>query len=177
MKHWYTADPHFGHKNILHYCDRPFENTDDMDAALLQNLQDCVMQDDHLWIIGDFYCGKKNKDAALLNALFNSIPGQKHLIIGNHDHSSVKRLPWASIHDLFEMSDGETKLVLCHYPLLSWNGDHHGSLHLFGHVHDKWQGTNKSINVGVDLWDYKPTDLEAIKQRSKTLPPLKLWGK
>ncbi|WP_182418389.1 metallophosphoesterase [Bartonella sp. HY038] len=177
MKHWYTADPHFGHKNILHYCDRPFENTDDMDAALLQNLQDCVMQDDHLWIIGDFYCGKKNKDAALLNALFNSIPGQKHLIIGNHDHSSVKRLPWASIHALFELSDGETKLVLCHYPLLSWNGDHHGSLHLFGHVHDKWQGTNKSINVGVDLWDYKPTDLEAIKQRAKTLPPLKLWGK
>ncbi len=37
MANWYTADPHFGHENILRFCQRPFRSTSEMDAAILAN--------------------------------------------------------------------------------------------------------------------------------------------
>ncbi len=48
MVKWYTADPHFGHENILKFCKRPFKNTDEMDNAIIRNLWSCVQPEDEL---------------------------------------------------------------------------------------------------------------------------------
>ncbi len=132
MSHYYTADLHFGHKNILHYCNRPFTTVDEMDEVLLHNIQDTIGADDDLWIVGDFSFGRDKQP----ETLFEQIPGRKHLIIGNHDKKRVLELPWASVQPFKEMQDGDTWLTLCHYPLLTWNGARYGALNLFGHVHD-----------------------------------------
>ena len=42
-------------------------------------------------------------------------------------------------YDYKEVSDSHGgknyKLVLCHYPILMWNGQHRGSILLYGHTH------------------------------------------
>ncbi|WP_232716506.1 hypothetical protein [Epibacterium ulvae] len=54
MANWYTADLHFGHARIIEFCKRPYSSTEEMNAALIRNLQNCVGFDDDLWILGDF---------------------------------------------------------------------------------------------------------------------------
>lgn len=50
----YTADLHFGHENVIHFDDRPFENVESMDRAMIQLWNGRVNKDDHVYILGDF---------------------------------------------------------------------------------------------------------------------------
>jgi len=38
MTIWYTADTHFGHENVMKFCDRPFSSVEEMDATLIANM-------------------------------------------------------------------------------------------------------------------------------------------
>lgn len=179
MVHWYTADLHFGHENIIGLCGRPFRHADHMDRVLLANLWTHVGLDDDLWIVGDFAWGKKSKDEDWLAALFGQLPGaRKHLVIGNHDHGPTQSLPWDSISHLSAVRDGAGKVphTLCHYPMVTWNRARHGALQLFGHVHNNWQGTRNSVNVGVDVWDFKPMRIDDIRRRASKLPVNRHWN-
>jgi calcineurin-like phosphoesterase family protein len=51
---WFTSDFHFGHRNIIQYCNRPFASTGEMDAAILANLNRQVGDNDQLYFLGDF---------------------------------------------------------------------------------------------------------------------------
>jgi len=66
-------------------------------------------------------------------------------------------------------------VVLCHYPMLSWDRSHYGSLHLHGHSHgtipDDRSGDiqlppgkvrGRRIDVGVDSWEFRPVALEGL---------------
>ncbi|MEP2529561.1 MAG: metallophosphoesterase, partial [Lentilitoribacter sp.] len=86
MTIWYTADTHFGHENIMRFCNRPFMSTSHMDAAMLENMWKLVSPEDHLWILGDFAFGSKAKDSVYVEQMFNQLPGaERHLVVGNHD--------------------------------------------------------------------------------------------
>ncbi|TYB83402.1 metallophosphoesterase [Oceaniovalibus sp. ACAM 378] len=179
MKKWYTADTHFGHKNIINHCNRPFESADEMDAVLLKNLREAVGPEDQLWIIGDFAFGRKAKNKEWVRSIFDQLPGaEKHLVVGNHDKDSVLELPWTSITDTAAVQDGSEKKwhTLYHYPLITWNNARRGSLNLFGHVHNNWPGSRNSVNVGVDLWDFKPVQFSEIEKRAATLPINPIWA-
>ena len=91
-KIFFTADLHFGHRNILRYqTDRPFADRDDTaahDAWLLDLWRSTVDKKDMVYILGDltFF---KSEDA---RHLLEKLPGRKYLITGNHD-GSVKAYP------------------------------------------------------------------------------------
>ena len=174
LANWYSADLHFGHHRIIDFCKRPFASTAEMNAALIANFQACVRHDDDLWILGDFAFGRA-EDTAQFESWFHSLPGRKHLIIGNHDDEAVISLPWASTEYMAEIKDGDQSLVLCHYPMITWNGARRGALQLFGHVHDQWSGSRNSVNVGVDQWDFRPVQVSDIARRAAKLPVNKHW--
>jgi calcineurin-like phosphoesterase family protein len=169
MANWYSADLHLGQRRIIRFCNRPFADTDDMDAALITAFQECVRPDDDLWFLGDFSFGK-NDNAEQLARWFKAIPGNKHLVIGNHDTDLVQALPWTSTHDLVSITDQGQSLALCHFPMLAFPGSGRAALQLFGHVHDLWPGSRNSVNVGVDQWNYRPVQLDDLLRRAATLP-------
>ncbi|MEO8529995.1 MAG: metallophosphoesterase [Deltaproteobacteria bacterium] len=175
MANWYTSDPHFFHANIIGHCARPFASVDAMNAALIANFA-CVGADDDLWIIGDFAFGPGAREVGALARIFDALPGRKHLIFGNHDHSAVKALPWLTARNLVELKDDGQHLTLCHYPMITFNNARKGALQLFGHVHSDWRGTRNSVNVGVDVWDFLPVQIADIRARAKTLPVNKHWA-
>ncbi len=165
MANWYTADLHLNHANIIRHCERPFASAEEMDREILHRLQ-CVDEEDDVWIIGDFAYTRNAADRRYVAGLFEAIPGRKHLVRGNHDHKDTIKLPWSSVQDLVEIRDEEQILILCHYPLLTWNKARYGALHLFGHVHSELAGYRSALNVGVDCCDFMPLRLSEIQSRA-----------
>jgi calcineurin-like phosphoesterase family protein len=179
MVNWYTADPHFGHENIIRFCNRPFRNVAHMEQVLLDNLQACVGPGDDLWILGDLVLGPRAKCRNWLDELFAALPGRrKHLVTGNHDTDLVMSLPWDTVTPLAEVRDGPKNQshTLCHYPMLTWNHARRDAIMMFGHVHDNWRGSRNCVNVGVDVWDFKPVRFEDIAARGAALPVSPHWA-
>lgn len=174
---YYTADPHFGHSSIMEFCNRPFTSVAEMDDRILSNYKGVMRPKDDLYIIGDFAFAKM-EEKARLEKLLSSIPGRKHLVKGNHDKEWMTQLSgWHTVKDLVEIKEDGQRLTLCHYPMITFPGARHGALQLFGHVHDNWAGSRNSVNVGVDLWDFRPVTLDEIRCRAATLPVNPLWDK
>ena len=59
-KIFFTSDTHFGHKNILKYCDRPFESVSVMNEALIENWNKVVDENSLIFHLGDFNFGGIN---------------------------------------------------------------------------------------------------------------------
>ena len=55
---WFTADNHYYHNNIIHYCDRPFKNINEMHKSLISNHNAVVKSSDTVYFLGDFGMGK-----------------------------------------------------------------------------------------------------------------------
>lgn len=168
MTIWYSSDNHFSHRNIIKYSNRPFANVDEMNEEIIRRHNSRVKPTDNWYCLGDF-CFDKNPDKFL-----SRMNGKKHLIIGNHD--SVKTQEsyyWDSVQPYLEISDDQTKIILCHYSFRVWNQSHRGAIALYGHSHGSLPGNNQSLDVGVDCWDFYPVNIHEIKERLKTLPPYK----
>ena len=78
---FFTADPHFGHENIIRHCKRPFASVDEMDAALIRNWNATVGPRDEVYILGDFTM----RPAAQAHEYLAALNGRKYFIRGNHD--------------------------------------------------------------------------------------------
>jgi len=156
---WFTADTHFGHKKIIEYSKRPFDNIHQMEEFYLDKHNELVKPKDWFFHLGDVAFGRNN--------IFNKLNGRKHLIKGNHDRNSlIKHLNICWVKDIYDLKIGEGNTVaLCHYPILSWSRKIHGSYHFYGHVHNNVSeqlNMPKSVNVGVDIWGFMPVVLEDL---------------
>ena len=81
MKTYYTSDLHFGHPNIIRFCDRPFPGVAAMNARLTQLWNETVTDDGTVWVLGDVALGALDESLAWVGRL----AGHKILVPGNHD--------------------------------------------------------------------------------------------
>lgn len=161
--HWFTADPHYSHANIIRFCDRPFRDVAKMNARLLAECRARVGPDDDLWILGDFTAGRSiDMQRREVRGIYHALPGRRHLIRGNHDEDWVCDLPWDSVSETADIVVDKRRLFLCHYPMITWPGARHQGPQLYGHVHQNWQGSRNCVNVGVDVWGFRPVTLQDI---------------
>lgn len=167
---FFTADTHFNHKNIIKYCNRPFESVEGMNLHMIDRWNSVVGQTDTVYHLGDFGFFKNSEDVH--NMLIN-LNGNIVLVVGNHDDKKVtKSLGWDKIIDGFaefrfpyDCGNDATesqKVVLCHYPMQVWNGSNFGSLMLHGHCHGTLESSKNRVDVGVDRWDFAPVTLDQI---------------
>ena len=100
-KIFYIADTHFGHKNILHYDNRPFFDTAEMEREMVSRWNAAVNWDDTVYILGDFSWSKERDWIPLLHKL----NGCKVLIRGNHDPSKFSEGVYGQFVDVQDYSE------------------------------------------------------------------------
>lgn len=170
---FFTSDTHFRHERVLQFSRRPFASIEDMDAALVRNWRDRVSDDDVIYHLGDVAW----KTNASVRALIGDLPGTKHLLVGNHDHSFTRKLAaWASVQSYLELqvdrpAGDRLLLVLCHYPFAVWRDSHRGSLSLHGHSHGTFPPSCQQMDVGVDCTAYAPISLPEVLARLQGFAP------
>lgn len=140
---YYIADMHlFCNSQTqagVNYDRRPFANVEEMNAHFLSRWNAKVTNGDTVYILGDVaFRGNQEQRVKLVSQL----KGRKILVKGNHDDLSDYRYVklFEEIVDYKELSDGfkgkTYRLVLSHYPILMWNGQHKGTILLYGHTHN-----------------------------------------
>lgn len=152
----FTADLHVGDKALARW--RGFDDVEDHDALVLARLEEALLQDDELWILGDV-CKPRVEDVRHLRA---AIPCDTvHVIVGNHDTRAkfVTAGGFASVEYYGHVGkvrrDGY-KFVLSHYPMLDWDRSYHGSYMLHGHIHslDGSSGAIDASHGGMGMRGY-----------------------
>jgi calcineurin-like phosphoesterase family protein len=160
MTVFFTADTHFGHAGARTLYRRPFASTVEMDAAMTARWNAAVGLQDTVWHLGDFAL-RMSPEAA--GRLLDGLHGHKHFVTGNNDPAGMTALPgWASVQAYAELEADGLRLVLCHYAFRTWNGMAKGALNLHGHSHGRLKPLPRQVDVGVDVWDFRPVTLAAI---------------
>ena len=161
MSLFFTSDHHFGHGGARGLFKRPFDSVAAMDAARVARWNEVVGPDDQVWHLGDFAV---RQSAERMARLLETLAGTKHLITGNNDGPATTGLSgWASVQHYAEFELEGTWLILCHYPLRTWNRMGRGAINLHGHSHGRLAPLPRQVDVGVDLWGFRPITLEAIR--------------
>lgn len=154
---YYISDLHFGCQNA--YEGRTLEH----DQIIKSRWNAIVNNNDDVYILGDFGKEGGNKDNEYLCQIISTLKGNKHLIQGNHEKLKDNRLrqlfveitPYKEIRDNYNGLNHN--LVLCHYPILFWNGQHKGWIHLYGHLHmsEEWDVYKQSLAYTNDYFKNK----------------------
>lgn len=170
---WFTSDTHYNHKNICRgvsnwnpgneelflQVTRDFPDLETMNNAIVEGINDTVSPEDYLIHLGDWSFGGFEKIEE-----FRSKINCKNiiLILGNHDHhiennrSGIRKIFTHVTHyeELTVTSSikDTMKFVLCHYPIISWNGLRTNTHMIHGHQHLKHSdrfGAGKRMDVGL----------------------------
>lgn len=175
---YFCADLHLGHRRILElYPNRPFATTRDIDAHdefLIRRWNEIADKNDDIYILGDLSLRPVEETRRILERL----NGRKYLCPGNHD-SSLKSLEnyfvrVQQIMDVrfkvtrFPFLKEDLRMVLCHYPLLEWDGINDGVIHLHGHCHGTFANPASLFRYDVGL-DSNGLSLIALATIYKTL--------
>ena len=173
---WFTSDSHFGHANICRgvskwntgdeeefiKATRNFPDLETMNEHIVDNINNCVGENDWLIHLGDFsFGGIENIEVFRSQIKCKNIV----LILGNHDHhiennkenvrknfTHVAHYEELDVTVENRLGAAKHKFVLCHYPIVSWNNMPRGAFMLHGHQHlkgDSRVGEGRRMDVGM----------------------------
>lgn len=201
MNIWFTSDTHYGHINIcrgasswmkrltdegkeptqeeideFHRQTRDFASVEEMNNAIVDNINACAKEGDILYHLGDWAMG----GVANIPEFRERLNCQTiHLILGNHDQHIAKRTEFqemfASVQTTLgypatkKTKIGGTRFMMCHFPWLVWDKHMHGTIHLHGHSHGSLKNEQfykrKVMDVGMDAHpEFRPFHIDEIRK-------------
>jgi calcineurin-like phosphoesterase family protein len=140
-----------------------------MNLELIRRWNERVKPEDTVIFVGDFCFknspGGKDGEGTTNNADYyrKQLNGNIVFVRGNHDNNNSLNTHITGI----VMEIGGNEIYCVHDPV---DSDPNWKINLVGHVHEKWKikhigrGITKVtlVNVGVDIWDFKPIDINDI---------------
>lgn len=179
-KIFFVSDTHYGHSNIIKFCDRPFKDVEEMDYKLIEAWNKKVPADGLVFHLGDFAWGGYE----FWKKIRNQLNGDIILIKGNHDQ---KNMSTTAEQELFKYATWQMlievegrKVLLNHFPFLCYAGVYREPKKLvyqcYGHVHSgldkKGQDLPRLVytypmqyDVGVDNNNYEPISWEELNNK------------
>lgn len=170
---FYTSDTHYNHTNMCRGVSkwpdpndtRDFQSLGQMNSAIVNSINSIVKEDDILFHLGDWSFGGYESITEFRNLIACK---NIHLLLGNHDHHIERdkggtRQLFSSVNSLLSLEiviptfknqpSIKKTLILCHYPIASWQDLNRGAIHLHGHTHlsqlEKMHA-GKSMDIGMD---------------------------
>jgi len=164
---FFTADWHFFHKHIIQYCSRPFKNEKHMRNKIINNFNEVVRKEDTTFVLGDVaMLGGSQWEG--LKGVIQKLNGTKHLIYGNHDEFRWQRyidIGFTTVHSALWLEDEGLDIVMAHDPSVYCTLKQESVL-LCGHIHTLFKSIpdQRVVNVGVDVWNFKPITTKQIRE-------------
>jgi calcineurin-like phosphoesterase family protein len=155
-----TSDLHLDHANIIHYCARPFLASDvnEMNSVLIDNWNHVIHDLNTVYFLGDLAFGRGARPAEYW---LSKLKGKIQFIRGNHEYGVKNSQEYAILNHQ------DHRFLLVHDPKnfpIKWD-----SWVIHGHVHNNdvknypfINGEKKTINVSVELTNYRPVSLDYI---------------
>lgn len=188
---WFTSDLHFFHDRVLEFHSKRKEifgkDIQSAKEAMITLQNSRVSKNDTVYILGDLaFGGVEDK-----RKLFMRLNGNKVLVLGNHDKvpnklksyfnhiTQIKNLTFKK--SVYNFLHRDLEIIMCHFPMLTWEHKEKGSVMVHGHCHGKVDKINEDskdlrVDVGIDgkLANYDLVSLEklanyinAVEQESK----------
>lgn len=177
MSRYFTSDWHLGSNLINKYANRPFASASEAAEALVGNCNSIAKsKSDVVFHVGDFWLDNADRhgveeDINTLTAGYDyyisHVDARLVLLSGNHDDGRNCETSAKSM--VIDLNQNYKNVFVSHFP--SYHKHYRGPfgnlqkaprIALCGHVHDKWllkydkQHHVLNINIGVDVWNYKP---------------------
>lgn len=172
-----VSDCHFGHVGVTRFLNgdglklRPWDNTEEMDEAMIDRWNKIVRPKDKVYNLGDVVINRRALPT------LSRLNGEKVLIKGNHDVFRLDEYtPYFSDIRGVGILDG---FLLSHIPVHPdsigrWSGNFHGHLHS-NHVKrigryvgdDEFVTDERYLCLCVEHTDFQPISLEDAKARFK----------
>ncbi|QLC35558.1 hypothetical protein EFA46_015120 (plasmid) [Halarchaeum sp. CBA1220] len=158
------SDTHFGHANIIDYCERPFESVEEMNEALIENWNASVEADDEVVFVGDLTI---DGSAEAFLRWITRLNGDIVFVVGDHDHEVLTTLDDVVVYEHYRFEYGGKRFYCVHDPDDAPTNVDSWVLH--GHHHNNWPDDypfvnpdERRVNVSVELLDYGPLSLERL---------------
>lgn len=174
---WFSSDIHFYHKNIQKFCPetRSKGSLEEMNEMIIQAHNARVKPGDVFYHMGDFSFGTFDQTLDVLTRM----NGSKRFYRGNHDQQLNKLLiahpnlvEYYTDYKRTKIND--QMVVLCHFPIESWDSKSHGSIHIHGHLHGdlhhECRVMKNRFDVGIDNrseQDMAPFHFDEVLERIK----------
>jgi calcineurin-like phosphoesterase family protein len=154
---WLISDTHFYHRRLAEEYEFEARSVlgDDHEAEMIERWASTVADNDPLIHFGDVALGQREEFEAIADLL----PGEKFLILGNHDRRSRQwyRERGFSVVPEFRFSYRNYTIICSHYP-----DDAHQwiryprTLNIHGHVHSQTRLDRHLINISAEAIDFRP---------------------
>jgi calcineurin-like phosphoesterase family protein len=171
-KVWFTADQHFFHKNMYREdffasgFKRPWRTEAEGRKNIIERYNSVVQPSD--WVVhgGDF-AFTSNLMVDRLRPILEKLNGRHILVLGNHDE--IKPFKYLDVGftnvttSVIMELDNRWKIVVNHDPSVRCMVSN-DTIFLCGHIHDLFKSIPEklTVNIGVDVWNYYPINMNNI---------------
>ncbi len=159
-KYFVVSDHHFGHKNIILYGNRPFNDLEHMERELIKRHNSVVKKDDVVFFLGDISFANKENTKKIIEKM----NGYKILIMGNHDKRSrgwYLDCGFSEVINYPILFKGY--FILSHEPVYLNGKIPYVNIH--GHIHGRSMSEDYYVNVSVEQIEYTPVNVGDIIER------------
>lgn len=174
-KVFFISDTHFGHENIIKYCNRPFKDAAEMDRVMIERWNQNVAEGDYVIHLGDFGFGSTE----YLQDLVSKLNGKIVLIQGNHDRFGAAKAERLGFYKFYKglvkfstvledlgyiPKEDYSEILLAHKPQSNLMPVNELGVNLVfhGHIHNNplEAAYIPHLNLSVERLGYQPLEFE-----------------
>jgi calcineurin-like phosphoesterase family protein len=157
MTIYFSSDWHLNEKRIGEFNPffRPFRSIEEQNRTIIQGINDLVMPDDTLYVVGDV--AMDDGGIALLDQIHCK---NRTLILGNYDVDKIEKLrtQFEDVREDMELNLSGLECYLNHYPTKARSD----RFNIVGHIHGLWKVQPNMVNVSTDAWHFGPVSEKEI---------------